>query len=89
MLRRIANVALIGYFATKIGVLINLPYAGHRLLVQLTGLIIAFMTIRLILVMRPILKAWVVEVRRNRKSSKAAKGMVTYLDYASLPLGVF
>lgn len=88
LLRRIANVALIGYFATKIGVLINLPYAGHRLLVQLTGLIIAFMTIRLILVMRPILKAWVVEVRRNRKSSKAAKGMVTYLDYASLPLSL-
>lgn len=86
LIRRIAIVELLGYYAIKVGVLIKLPYAGHRLLLQMTGLIIILMAVRLVLALQPGIRSWVAQIRRDKTKTKGEKVLASYLDFVGIPL---
>ncbi len=84
--RRIGLVALFGFFAHEIGLMIYLPPAGERLLVQGTALIITIMATIMVLSLRSALSIWIRKERTKSNLSKLRRGLLYYLEYSYLPL---
>lgn len=88
-IRRMALVALLGYFALEIGELIDLPLAGKKLLFQGSGHIIMLMALFMMWGLRKEIKAWV-RIEQNKTSlSPLKRAMLPYLNYSDLPVIVF
>ncbi len=88
-IRRIAFVALFGFFAHEIGIMIYLPSSGQRLLLQGTAFIITIMAIIMVFTLRLALKDWIKKERAKQNLSKLKRGLLFYLEYCYLPLVVF
>jgi len=85
-IRRIAFVALFGFFAHEVGDMIYLPSSGEKLILQGTTFLIAIMSIVMMCTLRLPVKTWIQGERANPHLSKLKKGMLPYLEYSYLPL---
>lgn len=88
-IRRMAVVALFGFFAFETGALIHLPLAGERLLLQGSAFIIAVLAILMMLSLQEEVKIWIHEQRANSKTSKIKKTMLGFLEYSYIPMIMF
>jgi len=88
-IRRIAFVALFGFFALETGRLIRLPHAGERLLLQGSSLVIALMAIMMMVSLHKYLKEWVRQQRESTQRSRLKRAILPYLEYVCIPLAVF
>ncbi len=84
--RRMAFVALFGFFFLKTGTLISLPIAGEKLLLQGTGLIIAIMAILMMRMLHKEIKEWIQLQLKNPRLSIFKRAMLPYLHYSYAPV---
>lgn len=85
-IRRMAFVALFGFFALETGTLISLPLAGERVLLQGTGLIIAIMAILMMRSLHKEIKDWIQLQLSNPRLSIFKRAMIPYLQYSYVPV---
>lgn len=88
-IRRIAYVALFGFFALETGRLIDLPHAGERLLLQTSSFAIITMAICMVISLHKNLKPWIQKQRENPKRSRLKRSLLPYLEYSTVPLIIF
>jgi len=88
-IRRMALVALLGFFALETGALIYLPMAGERLLLQGSGFIIAMLAILMMLSLHEEAKEWIRNQRAHVRLSKLKKAMLPCLEYSYIPVIIF
>lgn len=88
-IRRMAFVALLGFFALETGRLIHLPDAGERLLLQTSSFVITIMAVLMMISLHRILKDWIQKQRENPQRSRLKRALLPYLEYSYLPLIVF
>jgi small-conductance mechanosensitive channel len=88
-MRRLAAVALFGFFALETGSLIELPESGGRLLLQGTGLLITIMAILTMLSIHHSISEWIQLRRKSHNLSSLEKAMLPYLQFSYIPLIVF
>lgn len=85
-IRRMAFVALFGFFTLNIGQLIHLPDAGERLLLQTTTLAIIMMATFMALTFRNDLKIWVKKQRDSLQRARLKRSLLPYLAHITIPL---
>lgn len=88
-IRRMAFVALFGFFVLETGRLIHLPHAGERLLLQGSSFVIALMAICMMLSLRGNLKDWIQKQRQNPQRSRLKRALLPYLEYSYIPIIIF
>jgi len=88
-IRRMAFVALFGFFALEVGALISLPSSGEKLLLQGTGFVIAIMAIFMMLSLHQEVKSWTLKERKNPHLSLSKRALLPYLTYSYIPIIVF
>lgn len=87
--RRMAYVALFGFFALETGRLIHLPLVGERLLLQTSSFVIIIMAIFMVLSLNENLSAWIQKQKEHLQRSRLKRSLLPYLKFISLPLVVF
>lgn len=85
-IRRMAYVALGGFFFLETGRLIHLPAAGEKLLLHISSFIIALMTILMLISLHEHLREWIGQQRKSLKRSRLKRSLLPYLEYSYLPL---
>jgi small-conductance mechanosensitive channel len=88
-MRRMAAVALFGFFALETGTLIELPESGERLLLQGTGLLITLMAVFMMLSIHQEVSSWIRSRRKSRSLSNLEKVMLPYLQFSYIPFIIF
>jgi hypothetical protein len=88
-IRRMAMVALFGFFAFETSTLIHLPASGERLLLQGTGCIIAVMAVLMMVSLHQEVKEWIHEQRQNPRLSRLKRALLPYLEFSYVPIIVF
>lgn len=88
-LRRIASVALFGFFTLEIGALIDLPVIGEKFLLQGTSFIIAILTILMLGGLQKDMKKWIATQYKTSRASVVKKAMLPYLNYGYSAVVVF
>jgi small conductance mechanosensitive channel len=88
-IRRMALIALLGYFALELGGLINLPLAGKRLLHQGSGIIVMLMAIFMMGNLHKEIKGWVRTQQKKKSLSPLKRAMLPYLKYSYFPVIIF
>ncbi len=88
-IRRMGMVALLGYFALEAGILIQLPLAGERLLLQGSGFVISVLAILMMVSLHEEVKNWIQDQRAHPKLTNLKKALLPYLEYSYIPLIVF
>lgn len=88
-IRRMAYVALFGFFFLETGRLIHLPYAGEKLLLQMSSLVITLMAVCMVISLHEHLKTWIRQQRESIQRSRLKRSLLTYLEYSYIPLIVF
>lgn len=88
-IRRMAVVALCGFFALETGMLIDLPLAGQRLLLQGSVFVMVVLATLMMVSLHEEMKKWIQLQRNNPQISKQKRAMLPYLEYSSLPIIVF
>lgn len=88
-IRRMALVALFGFFLLEAGALISLPLSGERLLLQGTGFVIAVMAIFMMLSLHQEMKNWILKERQNPHLSLSKRALLPSLNYSYIPIIVF
>jgi small-conductance mechanosensitive channel len=87
--RRMAIVALFGFFVLETGFLIHLPHSGNRLILQGSGFVIAVMAILMMLSIHQEVKEWIQETRQTPYLSRLSRILLPYLEYSYIPVIVF
>lgn len=87
-IRRMAYVALFGFFTLETGRLIHLPLAGQRLLLQTSSFIIIIMAIFMTVSLNESLKAWIQQQKDTLQRSRLKRALLPYLRFMALPLVV-
>lgn len=85
-IRRMAFVALFGFFTLNIGHLIHLPDAGERLLLQTTTLAIILMATFMAFAFRKDLKVWIKKQRDSIQRARLKRSLLPYLEHITIPL---
>jgi small conductance mechanosensitive channel len=85
-IRRIAFVALFGFFILEMGRLLHLPYAGEKVLLQLSSFAIALLAILMLVSFHDALKIWIQGQRASIQRSRLKRSLLPYLEYSYLPL---
>ncbi len=88
-IRRMAIVALFGFFVLETGTLIDLPSAGYRLLFQISSLAICILAIFLIASLYEETRDWIRSQQTNHKISKLRREILPYLGYIYIPIIIF
>ncbi len=88
-IRRMAFVALFGFFVLEAGALIKLPLSGGRLLLQGTGFVMAIMAIFMMLSLHQEVKNWTLKERKNPYLSLSKRALLPCLTYSYVPIIVF
>ena len=88
-IRRMALVALVGFFAFETGQLICLPSSGERLLLQGSSFVIAVMAICMMFGLQPDIRGWLQKQREKPRLSALRKAMLFYLQYSYIPVIIF
>lgn len=88
-IRRIAYVALLGFFFLETGRLIHLPYRGEKVLLQLSSFVITMMTVLMLLSVHEYLKAWIEQQRQSMQRARLKRALLPYLEYCYIPLILF
>jgi len=85
-IRRMAFVALFGFFVLETGRLIHLPHAGERLLLQGSSFVITIMAIFMMISLHGHLKEWIQKQQDSPQRSRLKRALLPYLAYSYLPL---
>jgi len=88
-IRRMAYVALFGFFFIETGRLIHLPYRGEKVLLQLSSFVIAMMAPFMVVALHEHLKAWIQTQRESAQRARLKRALLPYLEYGYIPLIVF
>lgn len=88
-IRRMAIVALLGFFAFETGILICLPSSGEKLLLQGSSFIIALLAACMMGGLHPEITAWIQGQHQKLRLSPLRKAMLFYLQYSYVPALLF
>lgn len=88
-LRRMAIVALIGFFTLETAYIIHLPRAGERLLLQASGFIIALFAIFMMLNLHAEVRDWIKDQRKLPELTSLRRALFSYLEMSYIPAIVF
>lgn len=88
-IRRMAYVALFGFFLIETGRLIHLPYRGEKLLLQLSSFVIVMMAIFMVVGLHEHLKTWIQTQRESLQRSRLKRSLLPYLEYGYIPFILF
>lgn len=88
-IRRMAYVALFGFFFLETGRLIHLPYAGEKLLLQISSFIITMMAVFMLVSVHEHLNGWIQQQRASVQRARLKRALLPYLEYSYIPLILF